>query len=102
MSTTIDTIIFDLGGVLIDWNPRYVYRTIFNTEEEVEWFIKNITPLDWNEQQDGGYPIAKAVAEKIAEHPQWEKEIRVYYDRWTEMLHGEIPDSVKIFRQLRA
>lgn len=98
----INTVIFDLGGVLIDWNPRYVYRTIFNTEEEVEWFIKNITTLDWNEQQDGGYPIAKAVEEKIAEYPQWEKEIRVYYDRWTEMLHGEIPDAVKIFRQLRA
>lgn len=98
----ITTIIFDLGGVLIDWNPRYVYRTVFDSEEKVEWFIRHITTLDWNEKQDAGYLIADAVEEKVAEFPEWEKEIRIYYDRWKEMLKGPIPETVELFRQLKA
>ena len=97
----INTIIFDLGGVLIDWNPRYVYRTIFKTEPEVEWFLENITTSAWNEEQDAGYPISKAVEEKVSEFPEWENEIRAYYGRWTEMLHGAIPASVGILKSLK-
>ncbi|MBI5857976.1 MAG: HAD family phosphatase [Sphingobacteriales bacterium] len=97
----INTIIFDLGGVLIDWNPRYVYRTIFDSEEKVEWFLQHICTMDWNEKQDEGYPIAKAVEEKIAEFPEWEKEISAYYDRWAEMLGGSIDESVDLFRKLK-
>lgn len=101
MSQQINTFIFDLGGVLIDWNPRYVYRTVFDSEEKVEWFIQNICTLDWNEKQDGGYLIADAVEEKVAEFPEWEKEIRVYYDRWVEMLKGPIQDTVDLFSELK-
>lgn len=98
---SINTIIFDLGGVLIDWNPRYVYRTIFKTEEEIDWFFENIATHDWNENQDAGYPIAQATEELITKHPEWEKEIRAYYGRWIEMLGGPIHETVEIFRQLR-
>lgn len=97
----INTVIFDLGGVLIDWNPRYVYRTIFKTEEEIDWFFENVATHDWNENQDAGYPIAKATAELVAQHPEWEKEIKAYYGRWTEMLGGPIQGTVDIFRQLK-
>lgn len=97
----INTIIFDLGNVLIDWNPRYVYRTVFDTEEESEWFLQNICTLDWNEKQDAGYLIATAVEEKVTEFPEWENEIRIYYDRWVEMLKGPINETVEIFRQLK-
>jgi len=97
----INTVIFDLGGVLIDWNPRYVYRTIFKTEEEIDWFFENVATHDWNENQDAGYPIAKATDELVAQHPEWEKEIKAYYGRWTEMLGGPIPETVEIFRQLK-
>ena len=96
----INTIIFDLGGVLIDWNPRYVYRSIFKTEEEIDWFFENVATHDWNENQDAGYPIAKATEDLVAQHPEWEKEIKAYYGRWTEMLGGPIPGTVEIFRQL--
>ncbi len=97
----VNTIIFDLGGVLIDWNPRYLYQQVFDSAEKTEWFIENICTLDWNEQQDAGYPIAKAVEEKVAEFPEWEKEIRLYYDRWTDMLYGPIDETVNIFEQLK-
>ena len=97
----INTIIFDLGGVLIDWNPRYVYRTIFKTEEEIDWFFENVATNDWNENQDAGYPITKATEELAAKHPEWEKEIQAYYGRWTEMLGGPIHETVEIFRQLK-
>ena len=57
--------------------------------------------MDWNERQDEGYPIANAVEEKVTEFPDWEKEIRIYYDRWAEMLSGPIHESVEIFRKLK-
>ena len=97
----INTVIFDLGGVLIDWNPRYVYRTIFKTEDEIDWFFENVATHDWNENQDAGYPIAKATEELVAKHPEWENEIKAYYGRWTEMLGGPIEGTVEIFRQLK-
>ncbi len=97
----INTIIFDLGGVLIDWNPRYVYRTIFDNEEKVEWFLKNICTHDWNERQDEGYSISKATEELVFKYPEWETEIRAYYGRWEEMLGGPIQESVDIFRKLK-
>jgi 2-haloacid dehalogenase len=97
----ITTVIFDLGGVLINWEPRYVYKNVFDSQEKLDWFFENVCTLDWNEQQDAGYPIAKAVEEKVAEFPEWEKEIRIYYDRWTEMLRGPIDGTVEIFRQLK-
>jgi 2-haloacid dehalogenase len=101
MTNAIDTIIFDLGGVLIDWNPRYVYRKIFKTEEEVDWFLTNVTTPEWNENQDAGYPLHKATQELIAKHPEWEPEIKAYYGRWLEMLGEDIHETVEILRQLK-
>jgi 2-haloacid dehalogenase len=98
----INTIIFDLGGVLIDWNPRYVFDSdYFDTIEKRDYFFENICTDAWNENQDAGYPIAKATEEKIALFPEWEKAIRDYYGRWTEMLHGPIDETVDIFRKLK-
>ena len=101
MNRSIDTIIFDLGGVLIDWNPRYVYRKIFKTEEEVEWFLENVTTSEWNEKQDEGYPLHKATEELVAKHPEWEPEIKAYYGRWLEMLGDQIHDTVEILQKLK-
>ena len=101
MNKSIDTIIFDLGGVLIDWNPRYVYRKIFNTEEEVEWFLENVTTPEWNENQDAGYPLHRATEELIAKHPEWEPEIKAYYGRWLEMLGDAIHETVEILQLLK-
>ena len=101
MSTTIEAIIFDLGGVLIDWNPRYVYRTIFDSEEKIDWFFDNICTNDWNEKQDAGYSLNAATEELVAQHPEWEAEIRAYYDRWIEMLGGPMHETVNILRNVK-
>lgn len=98
----INTIIFDLGGVLIDWNPLYVFHDhYFDSIEKRNYFFENICTSDWNENQDAGYPIAKATEERIALFPDWEKEIRDYYGRWTDMLGGPIQETVDVFRELK-
>jgi len=96
----IKNIIFDLGGVLIDWDPRYVYQTVFDTEEEVEWFLENVTKMDWNIQQDAGRDLQEATDLLIAGHPKWKKEIEMYYGRWVEMLGSAVEGTVKILDSL--
>ncbi|MEP6701156.1 MAG: HAD family phosphatase [Bacteroidota bacterium] len=99
---SINTIIFDLGGVLVDWSPKYVFdENYFESIEKRDFFLATICTLDWNEQQDAGYLITKAVDEKITAFPEWEKDIRVYYDRWPDMLKGPIKETVDIFRRLK-
>ena len=98
---TIDTIIFDLGGVLIDWNPEYVYLDIFNGDrEKMQWFFDNVCTSDWNENQDAGYPIEKAIAERIALFPEHEELISIFYGRWEEMLGEAIDGTVNILKNL--
>lgn len=100
-SSTPRIVIFDFGGVLIDWNPRYVFRSLFETEEQMEWFFSNVCTSDWNEEQDAGYPIAKATEERIALWPEYEDLIRAYYGRWVEMLGGPLTETVAILKELK-
>jgi len=99
--STIDTIIFDLGGVLIDWNPRHLYRKIFKTEEEMEWFLQHVCTGDWNEQQDAGRSFEEATQELLAKFPDHQVPIRAWYDRWQETISGSIPGTVDILHQIR-
>lgn len=101
MPSTINTIIFDLGAVLIDWNPRHLYRKIFSSEEEMETFLLNICTSDWNEAQDEGRTLAAGTNLLVADFPQHEANIRAYYDRWAEMLNGEIEGTKNILQQLK-
>ena len=102
MSTKYKTIIFDLGGVLVDWNPHYVFHeTYFDSREKKEYFFKNICTSDWNEEQDAGRSIVVATQQLIEQFPDWEQPIRDYYGRWTEMLKAPIPGTVQLFRELK-
>lgn len=94
-------IIFDLGGVLIDWNPRYLYRHIFPTEKEMEWFLSNVCTPQWNTQQDAGRPFDEGIKLLEAKFPEYTFAINFYWSRWEEMLGGEIKESVKILRELK-
>ncbi len=98
----IDTIIFDLGGVLIKWDPRRLFRKIFVKESDMEDFLNTVCTMHWNELQDGGRTIAKANKELIAKYPVYENEILAYYGRWEEMLGGAIEGTVEILDQLYA
>ncbi len=97
----INAIIFDLGGVLVDWNPKYVYRTIFEKEKEMEWFFENICTFEWNEEQDAGRSLAEATELLVKKYPSHESNIRAYYDRWEEMLGGPIEETVEILAELK-
>lgn len=100
--TTINTIIFDLGGVLIDWNPKYLYRNVFDGDEEkVDWFLNNICTSEWNVEHDAGRPLKVGTDLLVKQYPEYESWIRLYYDLWPDMLGGPISDTVDILQQLK-
>ena len=98
----VDTVVFDLGGVVVDWNPRYLYRKIFPTEAEVEGFLDKVCTMAWNVEQDRGRPWAEAIRQLQGRFPQFSQEIDAYRSRWPEMLAGDLPESVAILSRLRA
>jgi 2-haloacid dehalogenase len=97
----IKNIIFDLGGVLIDWNPDYMYRKLISDENKRKWFLNTICTSDWNEQQDGGRLIQEANTELLQAYPDYKEWIFAYYERWEEMLNGPIYGTVEIFKEIR-
>ncbi len=99
--SNINTIVFDLGGVLIDWNPDYVFKKIFSSDEELQWFYKNICTSEWNEEQDAGRPLKEGTDLLIKQFPDQEENIRAFYDRWEEMLGGPIHGTLEVFRELK-
>ena len=86
----IKNIIFDFGCVLINWSQHNLYDTYFGSKEKTNWFIDNICTWEWNNQTDVGKTFASSIEEKIAEFPEWEKEIRMYWERWEDMIGGAV------------
>lgn len=97
----INTIIFDLGNVLINWDPNRLYKKIFSDDEERAYFLDNICTSDWNVQQDAGRTLEDATNLLLDQHPKYETEIRAFYGRWTEMIGGPIQGTVDILNQLK-
>lgn len=98
----MDTVLFDLGAVLIDWNPRYLYRPLFGGDEAaMERFLARIVPPEWNHQIDAGKPFSEAVAERIRAHPAHAKLIALWKDDWAKMLREPIAESVAVLGELR-
>lgn len=97
----IKNIIFDFGGVLMDWNPRYFFKDYFNDNEKMEYFLQNIAQDEWNVEQDRGRSLAEGTEIQVKKFPEWEKEIRAFYDNWTVMLKSEIPQNVEVLRKLK-
>ncbi|MDP5169637.1 MAG: HAD family phosphatase [Bacteroidia bacterium] len=96
----IDTIIFDLGGVLIDWNPRYLYKKVFVDPGAMEFFLTEICHGEWNHLQDAGRPWKDAIEDRIEHFPEYEAEIRMFYERWSEMLGGVNEDTLDLLNIL--
>jgi 2-haloacid dehalogenase len=98
-----DAVVFDLGGVLIDWNPRHLYRKVFYGDEEaMESFLATVTTPEWNARQDAGRPWAEAIETLVSEHPDKADLIVAYRDRWIETLGGPIEATVEVLDALRA
>ena len=99
---TRSVVVFDLGGVLIDWNPRYLYQKLFPGDEEgMEHFLANICTPDWNLQQDGGRAFHEANAELVERHPDKTELIEAWGRRFDEMMAGPIDGTVEILAELR-
>ena len=98
----VKAVVFDLGGVLIDWDPRYLYRKLLADEAAVEEFLATVCTPVWNAEQDRGRPFAEGVAELVEHHPAHAAAIAAYFDRWEEMLGGEIGGTVELLAELRA
>ena len=94
-------VVFDLGGVLIDWNPRYLYRQLFDDEAAMERFLAEVCHSAWNEEQDRGRTFADAVEEAAALYPEQRALIEAYHQRWDEMLAGPIAGTVSILAELK-
>ena len=99
--SSITSVVFDLGNVLIDWDPRYLYRKLFSTETEVEWFLGNICDDEWNSKHDAGQPFEKGISELSALYPQYSDQIRNWYDRCEEMLGGPLDETVDVLAELK-
>jgi 2-haloacid dehalogenase len=98
----IKAVVFDFGGVLIDWSPEYLYRQLIPDEAERRWFLTHVCSMDWVVRQDGGQPIVEATQELVARFPDHEALIRAFYERWHEMVAGVLEEGVAIMEKLEA
>lgn len=95
-------LIFDFGGVLIDWDPHHLYDPYFGSRARTDWFLQNVCTMDWNVQMDGGKPFAEGVAELSARFPEWSREIAMFRDEWIKMVAGPIPGMYEFVLEMKA
>jgi 2-haloacid dehalogenase len=101
-TTRPTTVVFDIGGVLLRWDPRHLYRKIFADAAEMEWFLAEVCTSEWNVEQDRGRLWDDAVALLVGRHPEWESQIRAYHERWHETIAGVFDDNVALLERLTA
>ena len=101
MTSTPQAIVFDLGAVLIDWDPRHMYRKLIDDEAVMEEFLGEIATFRWNAYHDAGRLWSDGVAMLSAVYPEYSDWIAAYKDRWEEMLNGPIDGSVEILAALK-
>lgn len=100
MGSIFKNIVFDLGGVLIEWNPRYLYRQIFSEEQEMESFLKTVWTYEWNEKLDLGQSFLEVATSLSELHPNYKEEVMAYYHRWEETITGPIDGTVDILKTI--
>ena len=98
----IKNIIFDIGAVLVDWDPRYYYRKVMKNEAEVENFLTEICTFEFNHSLDLGRPWADARAELVSKYPEYTVHIDAYWNNWLDMFSGPIHGTVDILKDLKA
>lgn len=101
MTIDIKAIVFDYGNVLLEWNPRHLYRRFFNDEETMERFLHEINFMEWNAQQDKGRPFSEGVAALSKEFPQHTQLIQAYHDHWKDSIGEAYWGTVEIMKKLK-
>jgi 2-haloacid dehalogenase len=96
----VRAVVFDVGGVLLDWNPRHLYRKLIPDPAEMEWFLANVCTPQWHEEHDRGLSTAESCAALADERPQYAELILAWSERSEEMVAGPLPDGVKLLRQV--
>lgn len=96
----IKNIVFDFGGVLTDWDPRYLYRNVFSDEREMEYFLANVCNMEWNVKQDAGRSFKEATEELLERYPEYTEQIKMYYGQWQTMISGPIQENVALLAKL--
>ena len=102
MECEFDTIVFDFGGVLIDWKRRYLYNKVFEDKQDMEWFLENVCSDEWNMLQDAGIPFSETIPALQWKFPEYSDKIAMYEKRWSEMVGGPITGTVEILREIQA
>lgn len=103
MNSSQRAVVFDFGGVLVDWDPHYVYRPFFDGDDAaIDRFLREINFHEWNLRQDGGRSFDEGVAVLSQEYPQYARLIRAYHDRYTDSIVGPVHGTVDILRALKA
>ena len=102
MNQRVTAVLFDIGGIFLDWDPRHLYRKLFDDEQQMEWFLHNICTPEWHDAHDRGVPTAASSAQLARQHPEWRREIAAWSERSEEMVAGTMDDAVAVLRELRA
>ena len=97
----IENVIFDFGGVLVDWNPRYLYKEYFDNKDDMEFFLHNICTDEWNLEQDRGRSLSDGTHILQEKHPEYFDQIGLYYGKWEKMLRGDFPGTVNLLYRLK-
>ena len=97
----IKNIIFDFGNVIVPWNPRIPFERYFGDKQKAAWFIENICPIEWHSQVDKGMSFKEVIAQGVAKHPEWEKEINLYFDFWEEMFGPQTEGIYEFMQELK-
>jgi 2-haloacid dehalogenase len=96
----LKTVVFDIGGVLLDWDPRHLYRQVLADEDEVERFLAEVCTWEWHTQHDLGRPMAETIPELSARFPEHAPAIALWHDRYHDMIAGEVPGTLDVVRDL--
>jgi 2-haloacid dehalogenase len=98
----VAAVVFDVGQVLVQWDPRHLYRTLFPDPDRMEFFLSEVCTPAWNLELDRGMDWDEALSERIARYPSFEREIRAFWERWDEMVPGAIDGTVRLLEALAA
>lgn len=97
----IKNIIFDFGGVLVDWNPHYLFDKYFSDINESNYFIENVCTSEWNAEMDGGKPFEQAVRERSSMFPKYAEALKLYQTHWMDTMGEEIPGMYDLIKSLK-